>query len=132
MFLSSESRRLKSKFDLFNPLRIVRRLFSIPCEASLQRRKPILIILTHRVGVLLRRDLGRLARSVVVADLDLRSRPLTLNCRNGRFRDLAFAASDQSPSRVLDAACSRCYKTFFGGNLHFPKIKKIKKVCSYV
>ena len=28
--------------------------------------------------------------------------------------------------------CSWCYKTFFGGNLDFPKIKKWNKVCSDV
>ena len=33
--------------------------------------------------------------------------------------------------RLLDF-CSWCYKTFFGGNLDFPKIKKLKKVCSDV
>ena len=27
---------------------------------------------------------------------------------------------------------SQCYKTFFGGKLDFPKIKKFKKVCSDV
>ena len=27
---------------------------------------------------------------------------------------------------------SWCYKTFFGGNLDFPKIKKLNKVCSNV
>ena len=28
-----------------------------------------------------------------------------------------------------DQFCSRCYKTFFGGDLNSPKIKKLKKVC---
>ena len=27
---------------------------------------------------------------------------------------------------------SQCYKTLFGGNLDFPKIKKLNKVCSNV
>ena len=29
-------------------------------------------------------------------------------------------------------SCSRCYKNFFGGNLDFPKIKILNKVCSNV
>ena len=29
-------------------------------------------------------------------------------------------------------SCSWCYKTLFGGNLDFPKVKKLNKVCSNV
>ena len=29
-------------------------------------------------------------------------------------------------------SCGRCCKTFFGGNLDFPKINKLKKVCSTI
>ena len=32
----------------------------------------------------------------------------------------------------LRKAGSWCYKTFFGGNLDFPKIKELKNVCSDV
>ena len=34
--------------------------------------------------------------------------------------------------RLAHYDSSWCYKTFFGGNLDFPKIKKLKKVCSDV
>ena len=27
-------------------------------------------------------------------------------------------------------SCGLCYKTFFGGNLDFPKIKKLNNICS--
>ena len=32
--------------------------------------------------------------------------------------------------RTIRLSCSSCYKTFFGGNLDFPKINKLNKVCS--
>ena len=35
-------------------------------------------------------------------------------------------------SQRTNKTCSWCYKTFFGGNLYFPKIKKLNKVCSNI
>ena len=45
---------------------------------------------------------------------------------------LAYPISNTWLYICLLMSCSWCYKTFFGGNLDFSKIKKLKKVCSDV
>ena len=49
--------------------------------------------------------------------------------KNNFFRVQKLVSSDFAKEKS-PLFCSRCYKNSFGGNLDFPKIKKLKKVCS--
>ena len=43
-----------------------------------------------------------------------------------------FTAANDNSNNSCCCCCSRCYKTFVEGNLDFPKIKKLKKICDNV
>ena len=72
----------------------------------------------------------------------LREKPYTyttfnehfLNILDEKFNTLtqwrfSFISFKTFTALVNDITSSQCYKTFFGWNVDFPKIKKLKKVC---
>ena len=52
-----------------------------------------------------------------------------INLRLVLERCKAEAEAAPSKTSLKFKICGRCYKTFFGGNLDFPKLKKLKIVC---